>query len=830
MVKWIWQRLARRSTAKPPAPEAAAEFPALAEEAVPDLPLPEPAVPDLAAPDLAAPILAAPPAGRPQSDLARLLGEVTSGSAPAAAVPAGAAEVPAGPESALQHLLDHLAASFTGDIQAFASCLDLLTRRRRFEAAEAVAALFLKTCPDDPQPLLKTIVLARMQGDWSRAADTARRLRETFPDFAGAAAMEVNLLRTAHRRDEARALLAATFDENAPERGLLVEACWLALLSGDWAGVVRLSALSRNKFPDEVAGYQTAPGALQALRRYDEAAQVLDEAEQRLPDASWILVQRAKLATARGDFAASDLLWTRLRTAQPNDPTGYTQGARSLSRMGRTAEAEALLDAAVQLFPANRELAVQRARLAVSRRDWDEADRRWAAAREAFPADFDIAVQHALAPAGRGRRSIGAALERLAAVAEEFPAQPLPLAHVIRLRREQNDLAGAEQAGADARTRFPAAAAIALEYGKTLTGMNRLDEAAALLSAFLQAHPDDTAVPGELADILSRLGRHDEAEDLAAVALERLPFQPGPSIVHARVAQRRGDTEAARARWNAAVQRFPNDLQVRKGAYGAEQVRLALSDDMERAAAPPPTSASVAVPAADAGTDLAAVFAQFESLGGVGQGCEFGLVQRLAGIEPLGLLRWARMRPEQLAAALEAGFEGVGTPEQTELSFYEEVNPDDPEYTVRDMRFGMDMHTFTKRSDIPFDKMYKSTCRRLGFLKTKLLDDFAVAEKIFVYKISSRNLDRAEVQAIHALLQRYGRVTLLYVRYSDADHPGGSVEWWGERLLVGYIQRFSMTKAGEAITPLMPEWVSICTGALKLVAASSAGHVSGVAA
>jgi hypothetical protein len=73
-------------------------------------------------------------------------------------------------------------------------------------------------------------------------------------------------------------------------------------------------------------------------------------------------------------------------------------------------------------------------------------------------------------------------------------------------------------------------------------------------------------------------------------------------------------------------------------------------------------------------------------------------------------------------------------------------------------------------------------------------------------------------------------VTLLYVRYSDEDHPGGRVEWWGERLLVGYIQRFSMTKAGEAITPLMPEWVSICTGALKLVAASSAGHVSGVAA
>jgi tetratricopeptide (TPR) repeat protein len=812
MMRRVFQKVARLFGAGAPEASLPAD-----ETPVADLPMPEPAIPDLSP----------PAATRPVSDLAMLLGKVAA--PPAAAAPGGDE---AEPEAALKTLLDHLAASFTGNTQAFASSVDLLIRRRRFEAAEAVAALFLKTCPDDPQPLLKIIVLARMQGDWGRAAETAGQLREKFPDFAGAAAMEVNFLRTAQRRDEARALLAATFDEAAPERGLLVEACWLTLFSADWLGTLRLAALAREKFPDESAGYMTAQGALQSLRRFDEAAQLLDEADRRFPGVSWTLVQRAKLATARGDFAESDRLWTQVRAVQPKDVTGYLYGARSLSRMGRTAEAEAVLETAAGLFPANRELAIQRARLAASRRDWDEADRRWTAAREAFPGDFDIALQRALIAAGRGKRSIGAALERLAAVAEQFPAEPLPLAHVIRLRREKGDLAGAQEAGAAARARFPAAPGIALEYAKTLTGLNRLEEAAAVLEAFLQAHPGDTAVPGELADILSRLDRHDEAERLAAVALERLPFQTTPYIVHARVAQRRGDMAAARTRWDEALRRFPNDLQVRKGAYGAEQVRLALSDDMESDAAP--ASPSAAVPAAEAGTDartdLAATFARFESLGGLGQGCEFGLVQRLCGIEPLGLLRWARMRPEQLTDALEAGFEGVGTPEQTELSFYADVTPDDPEYTVRDKRFGMDMHTFTKRSDVPFDKMFKSTCRRLAFLRTKLLEDFAAGEKIFVYKIFNRNLERSEVQAIHALLQRYGKVTLLYVRLSDAEHPGGSVAWWGERLLVGYIERFSMTSGGEAITPLMPEWVSICTGALKLVAEASASQVSGVAA
>jgi len=815
IMKWFWQRLARRPTAKPQEPASVSESPAPAEAAVPDMPLPEPVILDLAGFDLAPPVPAAPVARRPRSDLAALLGEVTSaGSAPAAAAPAGAAEPAADPESALQHLLDHLAASFAGDTQGFTSSFDLLIRRRRFEAAEAVAALFLQTCPDEPEPLLKIIVLARVQGDWARAAETARRLRERFPNFAGAAALEVNLLRTAQRREEARAVLAATFDEQAPEQGLLVEACWLALLGGDWLGTLRLSALSREKFPDEPAGYMTAPAALQALRRFDEAAAVLDAAEQRFPEAPWALVQRAKLATSRGDFAESDRLWSRVREAQPNDPAGYISGARALTNMGRAAEAEAVLEAAASRFADNREVAIQRARLAVARRDWEEADRRWLRARAAFPADIDIAMFHALAPAGRGKRFIGEALGRLASVSGEFPAHAAPVMHDIRLKREQGDLPGAEQAASAALARFPADAGVALEHARTLTGLGRLDEAAARLDAFLQAHPSEGAAHAELADILSRLDRHDEAEALARTALERLPFQTTPYIVHARVAARRGDAGEARRRWDAALLRFPNDLQVRKGAYGAEQMRLAAADGGDAVEPPPPPSTS------GAGGDLGGIFSRFESLGGLGQGCEFGLVQRLAGIEPLGLLRWARMRPENLTAALEAGFEGVGTPEQTELSFYDGVTPDDPEYTVRDKRFGMDMHTFTKRSDIAFDKMYKSTCRRLAFLKTKLLDDFAAAEKIFVYKIFRRNLDRAEVEAIHALLQRYGRVTLLYVRTSDADHPGGSVEWWGERLLVGYIERFSMTEAGEAVAPLMPEWTSICAGALRLVQAS----------
>jgi len=46
---------------------------------------------------------------------------------------------------------------------------------------------------------------------------------------------------------------------------------------------------------------------------------------------------------------------------------------------------------------------------------------------------------------------------------------------------------------------------------------------------------------------------------------------------------------------------------------------------------------------------------RFESLG---DNCEFGLVQRRCGAEPLGLFRFASIGTEQVARALEAGLEG----------------------------------------------------------------------------------------------------------------------------------------------------------------------------
>ena len=81
----------------------------------------------------------------------------------------------------------------------------------------------------------------------------------------------------------------------------------------------------------------------------------------------------------------------------------------------------------------------------------------------------------------------------------------------------------------------------------------------------------------------------------------------------------------------------------------------------------------------------------FESLG---DNCEFGLLQRRCGAEPLGLLRFANLelRPELLG--LESGFDAIGDLDEMEFWLSDGSKR---EYVVRDRRHALVFHTsFTK--------------------------------------------------------------------------------------------------------------------------------------
>ncbi len=129
-------------------------------------------------------------------------------------------------------------------------------------------------------------------------------------------------------------------------------------------------------------------------------------------------------------------------------------------------------------------------------------------------------------------------------------------------------------------------------------------------------------------------------------------------------------------------------------------------------------------------TPLHELMMEFESLG---DNCEFGLVQRDAGAEPLGLFRFAGInapvdvRLEKLVAALDGELVGLGSPENVsvELAGAEGRR----EFMAIESAYNLLYHTFLKEDEIEPEVLRKRESVRLQFLKRKLLEDLMNGER-----------------------------------------------------------------------------------------------------
>ncbi len=252
------------------------------------------------------------------------------------------------------------------------------------------------------------------------------------------------------------------------------------------------------------------------------------------------------------------------------------------------------------------------------------------------------------------------------------------------------------------------------------------------------AMPGDHAATAGLARALVRAKQPMEAE---RVLEEAIAHARAPAIAllveHARAAAARGDFAATRARWQAVLGQAPDHRVARRHLRHLETLKLPeISDDapwMRRRTGSQDTT-------------HAPLMMRFESLG---FSCEFGLMQRHYGAEPLGLLRWAGINMHNLIQAMDSRFEGIGEPRYTRL----EVTPIG-EFVTTDPRYGLGMHTFMRNSGQDQEKLIGQLRRRMRFLREKLLDDLREGEKIFVYRHAKSPPD-SELLKLLAALRAY---------------------------------------------------------------------------
>ena len=194
---------------------------------------------------------------------------------------------------------------------------------------------------------------------------------------------------------------------------------------------------------------------------------------------------------------------------------------------------------------------------------------------------------------------------------------------------------------------------------------------------------------------------------------------------------------------------------------------------------------------------------RFESLG---QGCQFGLVQRLCGAEPLGLLRFVDTVTSKLVDGLMTGFVGIDDVERLELELTADAQP---RFRWRQKDFGLTYDTRLVAAESDPVLVRRRQAQRLGVLQRKFAEDLASAEKIFVLTRGDC-LTRSEAFAVYCALRLHGPATLLWAVFGDPAETGRV-----DRLEPGFL-RAQLGHVDEHAYGSLNAWLSLMANALSM--------------
>jgi hypothetical protein len=209
---------------------------------------------------------------------------------------------------------------------------------------------------------------------------------------------------------------------------------------------------------------------------------------------------------------------------------------------------------------------------------------------------------------------------------------------------------------------------------------------------------------------------------------------------------------------------------------------------------------------------------QFES---IGDNCELGFVQRQAGAEPLGLLRFAGAPLRNLLRGLNARFANIADPGHIRIS------PENGEYMVKLTKYDFTHHAHVKIGEMEPEALRRQQCRTVNFLARKLVADLETASKILVFR-QNEPLAASDLVDLRIALSAYGPNILLWVQQAMPGHPPGSVEVADERMMVGYVRRL----AGRDTVPDLDfvSWMQVLRRARAIFLHAGEGRLRAAAA
>ncbi len=238
-------------------------------------------------------------------------------------------------------------------------------------------------------------------------------------------------------------------------------------------------------------------------------------------------------------------------------------------------------------------------------------------------------------------------------------------------------------------------------------------------------------------------------------------------------------------------------------------VLLENNDGMTVDVSPALTHARVEAPLVFSEADQALVM-RFE---GLGDNCEFGLVQRRVGRERLSLLRYGGSRETwRLVDAVRNDFEGFGTHEDLLIDTFHS------EWIATSRRYGINFHTGEHVDAMSETQIREAESTKLTFMAQMLVEDMETCSKVFVRRVAGEQ-PTAGMEELYDALREKGPATLLWVTPATDEKPHGTVEHVRERLFRGYHGHFAPYSSAIDYDPA--SWVVLLGQAEAVIAAQA---------
>jgi len=206
------------------------------------------------------------------------------------------------------------------------------------------------------------------------------------------------------------------------------------------------------------------------------------------------------------------------------------------------------------------------------------------------------------------------------------------------------------------------------------------------------------------------------------------------------------------------------------------------------------------------GQTAAELMLNFESLG---HNCEFGIMQRQCGAEPLGLLRFVGITLPDLLRGLDCGFADVGHDRWLRVFLHDGPRR---EFLVSDVRHNFSFHSFQFEDETTAERVRAEQGVKLRFYHQRFTEVLRTGDRLFVFQ-RPRALLAAHMLPLLTLLRAYGPNALLFVT-EGGEHPPGAVAQIGRSLYQGFTSRLA---PGEDVgRGDLRAWLSICANAYTM--------------